>query len=220
MDPDDETISAAIPPARIPTRRSRLALLACVPVCTASDKATLLAGRASEGESRQDTIADLFVTFEHLLTRHEAALWRCDRLEAWLLAELDLPRVRLPTPTGLQERYAADLNTIAQHVPPGRRRYRLQQVLLRRQGAWARGSNACGLTRAQEQEAALDAAVDQAAAALLATPARTLDDIRTKLIVLLIMDEPGEAFQDSSPWRDLQLLLRDLDALIGAAAAS
>ena len=89
----------------------------------------------------------------------------------------------------------------------------------RRQGAWTRGSDACGLTRAQEQEAALDAAVDQAAAALLATPARTLDDIRTKLIVLLTMEEPGEAFHDSSPWRDLRLLLHDLDALIGAAAS-
>ncbi|MRI57326.1 hypothetical protein D8770_25835 [Methylobacterium sp. DB1607] len=158
-------------------------------------------------------MSDLFGAFEALLIKHEAALWRCDRLEAWLLAELDHPRVQLPTLAGTSIRYAADADTIAQHVPPGRRRYRLQQILLRRQQAWIRGARACGLTPALGQEAALDTAVHEAAAKLIATPARTVGGIRTKLLALIAVQEPGEAFCDSSPWRELRLLLADLNTL-------
>ncbi|MDR7039782.1 hypothetical protein J2X36_004560 [Methylobacterium sp. BE186] len=164
--------------------------------------------------SSSEPITDLFIAFEALLTKHEAALWRCDRREAWLQSELDYPRVPLPTAAGAPTRYAADIETIARHVPPGRRRYRLQQVLHRRQQAWARGARACGLTRTQEQEAALAEAVRAAATTLLATPAKTLTGIRLKLLVLLATQDPGEAFRDASPWRELHLILADVSALV------
>ncbi|WP_018261582.1 hypothetical protein [Methylobacterium sp. WSM2598] len=45
---------------------------------------------------------------------------------------------------------------------------------------------------------------------LIAAPAHTLGSIRTKLLVLLAVQEPGEAFRDSSPWRELRLILADL----------
>lgn len=212
MDKHDDAHTAGIPAARSPTRRRLLALLTSLPAVGTPKSSVRSLTHPSESETEADSIPDLFVAFEALLTKHEAALWRCDRLEAWLLAELDHPWVQLPTPAGIPIRYAADADTIAQHVPPGRR-YRLQQVLLRRQQAWARGARACGLTRAQEQEAALDAAVRAAAATLIATPARTVGGIRTKLFVLLAVQEPGEAFRDSSPWRELRLLLADLDTL-------
>ncbi len=212
---DSEATAAAAQAARSPTRRRLLAFMATLQAFTAAAATTSAPAPAQStaGSSAPDSISDLFVAFEALLTKHEASLWRCDRLEAWLLAELDHPRVQLPTPAGIPVRYAADVNSVTQYIPPGRRRYRLQQVLLRRQQAWARGARACGLTRAQEQEAALDAAVRAAAAKLIAAPARTVGGIRTKLLVLLAVQEPGEAFRDSSPWRELRLLLTDLDTL-------
>jgi hypothetical protein len=214
MDKHDDAHAARIPAARSPTRRRLLTLLASLPAVAIPKSSVRPLAHPSESEAGADSISDLFGTFEALLIKHEAALWRCDRLEAWLVAELDHPRVQLSTPAGIPIRYAADANTVAQHVLPSRRRYRLQQILLRRQQAWIRGAHACGLTRAQGQEAALDTAVREAAATLIAAPARTVGSIRTKLIVLLAVQEPGEAFRDNSPWRELRLLLADLGTLV------
>jgi hypothetical protein len=213
MDKHDDVHAAGISAARSPTRRRLLTLLASLPSVAAPNSSVRPQADPSQSEAKADSISDLFGAFEALLTKHEAALWRCDRLEAWLLAELDHPRAQLPTLAGTPICYAADADTITQHVPPGRRRYRLQQVLLRRQQAWIRGACVCGLTRAQEQEAFLDIAVREAAATLIAVPARTVGGIRMKLLVLLAVQEPGEAFRDSSPWRELRLLLADLYTL-------
>lgn len=211
---EDQDGTAGISAARSPTRRRLLALLAGLPHAVGPNATATLSAPRADTDIKADPIPALFSAFEAVLAKHEAALWRCDRLEAWLLAELDYPRVQLPTPAGIPVRYAADPDTIAQHVPAGRRRYRLQQVLLRRQQGWARGARACGLTRAQEREAALDTAVREAAALLLATPAATLAGIRTKIIVLLASQEPGGAFRGASPWRELRLLLVDFHSLI------
>lgn len=199
---------------RSPTRRRLLALLAGSAHAAGPNATASLSASRANTDASVDLIPVLFSAFEAAVIRHESALWRCDRLEAWLLAELDYPRVRLPTPAGTPIGYAADPATIAQHVPPGRRRHRLQQVLLRRQQAWTRGARACGLTRAQEKEADLDTAVRKAAATLFAAPAPKLGSVRTKLLVLLAVQEPGEAFRDHSPWRALRRLLLDLDSLI------
>lgn len=214
MDKHDDAHTAEIPATRSPTRRRLLTLLASLPSVAAPNSSVRPLADPSQSEAEADSISDLFGAFEALLTKHEAALWRCDRLEAWLLAELDHPRVRLPLPAGFPVKYAADVSTITHFVPPGRRRWRLQEVLLQRQQRWTRGARACGLIRAQEQEAALDASVRAAAAKLIATPARTVGDIRTKLLALIAVHEPGEAFRDSSPWRELRLLLADVDNLI------
>lgn len=214
MDIDDDSAAAAIPMARSPTRRCLLGLLASLPHALGANATASLAASSANTDTSVDPIPVLLSAFEAAVIRHEAALWRGDRLEAWLLAELDYPRVRLPASAGTPIRYAAEPATIAQHIPPGRRRHRLQQVLLRRQQAWTRGARACGLTRAQERGVNLDIAVREAATTLIAAPARTLGGIRTKLVVLLAVQEPGEAFRDHSPWRELRRLLLDLDSLI------
>lgn len=202
---------------RSPTRRRLLSLLAGLPTFVPATIAPSVTD--AQAGARLDAIQILFATFKTLLAQHEAALWRCDRLEAFLLAELDHPRVRLPLPTGFPVRYAADADTIIRFVPPGRRRWRLQAVLLRRQRAWTRGARACGLTKAQEQEAVLDAAVRDAAATLLVTPANTLADVRTKILVLLASQEPGGTFRGASPWGELRYLLADLAHLSAPACA-
>ncbi|KOX45152.1 hypothetical protein ADL19_23495 [Streptomyces purpurogeneiscleroticus] len=211
---EDQGGTAGISAARSPTRRRLLALLAGLPHAAGPNATATLSAPRADTDIKADPIPALFSAFEAALAKHEAALWQCDRLEAWLLAELDYPRVQLPTAAGIPVRYAADPDTIAQHVPAGRRRYRLQQVLLRRQQAWTRGARACGLTRAQEREAKLDTGVREAAATLIAAPARSLRGIRTKLLVLLAVQEPGETFRDSSPWRELRRLPLDLGSLI------
>lgn len=217
--PDDTNASPeATQLTRSPTRRRLLSLLASLPIAAdpASGMGPTVAGHALPDAPLPDPITDLFTAFETLLVRHEAALWRCDRLEAFLLAELDHPRVRLPLPAGFPVRYAVDADTIIRFVPPGRGRWRLQAVLLRRQRAWTRGARACGLTKAQAQEAALDVAVRDAAATLLTTPATSLTGIRAKILVLLASQEPGGAFRDASPWGELRAILADLARLDAA----
>lgn len=213
----DDVDDASISVARSPTRRRLLSLLSGLPAAAVIPGSPPARSIEDTGVCAPDTIPDLFAAFEALLVRHEAAIWRCDRLEAFLLAELEHPRVRLPMPAGCPVRYAADVDTIIRFVPPGRRRWRLMQVLLRRQRAWTRGARACGLTRAQAQEATLDAAVHETATTLLATPATTLGDISTKILVLLASQEPGGAFRDVSPWSELRSILADLARLFQGA---
>ncbi|WP_157182069.1 hypothetical protein [Methylobacterium sp. WSM2598] len=207
---DDQHATASTSATRSPTRRRLLALFAGLPHAVGPNATATRSVPRGDTDTFADPIPDLFSAFEAAVIRHEAALWRCDRLEAWLLAELHHPRVQLPAPAGTPVRYAADPYTIAQHLPPGRRRYRLQQVLLRRQQAWARSARASGLTRAQEQEATLNTAVREAAATLIAAPAHTHDSICIKLLVLLAVQEPDEAFRDCSPWPELRVILTDL----------
>lgn len=216
---DNDAYAASIPAARSPMRRHLLSLLAGLPIAAVAPgpPAARSIDNAGAGAGAPDTIPDLFAAFESLLARHEAALWRCDRLEAFLLAELDHPHVQLPLPAGCPIRYAADFVTIIRYVPPGRRRWRLQEVLLRRQQRWTRGARACGLTRAQEQEAALDAAVRDAAAVLLAMPATNFAGVRTKILVLLASQEPGGEFCSASPWGELRSILADLARLSASA---
>lgn len=214
---DGDAYAASIPAARSPTRRHLLSLLAGLPVAAVAPVSPPAQSIDDAGAGAPDTIPDLFAAFESLLARHEAILWRCDRLEAFLLAELDHPRVQLPLPAGCPIRYAVDVDTIIRYIPPGHRRWRLQEVLLRRQQRWTRGARACGLTRAQEQEAALDAAVRDAAAVLLATPAISLAGVCTKILVLLASQEPRGTFRDASLWGELRSILADLARLSACA---
>lgn len=212
---DDRNVcSHVLQATRSPTRRRLLTLMPGLLIATSrgSPSRTTFATDINQPSS-SDLIPNLFAEFEGLLAKHEAALTRCDRREAWLLAELDYPRVKLPLRPDGPVQYAADLETIALHVPPGRQRYRLQQILIRRRDAWNRGVQASGLARAREREAAFDTAVRATAARLIATPARTILDLRLKLLTLLATQEPGDGFCDSSPWRELHLLLSDLDRL-------
>ncbi|GJE57736.1 hypothetical protein [Methylobacterium thuringiense] len=155
----------------------------------------------------------LFAEFQGLLERHEAALASCDRLEAGLLTQMGYPRVPLPADWDRSQREAVDALTIAQVMAPGRQRRRLQRLLQRRQGRWDEAAYEIGLTAAQAREAALDQAVLDTAAGLLATPAWTLDAVVLKLLVLLSTQEPGPSASAASPWRELRLILLDLRGL-------
>ncbi|WP_246694669.1 hypothetical protein [Methylobacterium sp. WL6] len=166
-----------------------------------------------------DPIPRLFAEFHALLDRHEAALARCDRIEATLLDQMDYPRVPLPPDWEGTRRHAADALTIAQAVLPGRHQRRLQRVLERRQRRWDGAAQRTGLIAAQGQQAALDAAVLDRADGLLATPARTLDAVALKLGVLLCTQEPSPSACGLSPWRELRLILVDLRGLAAHAAA-
>lgn len=177
------------------------------------------AGRSSPHAAALGPITDpmprLFAEFEALLDRHEAALACCDRIEAALLDQMEYPRVPLRPDWDGSPRYAADTLAIAQDVPPGRHRRRLERVLHRRQRRWDAAAHAAGLTAAQVREADLDGAVFDSADGLLATPAWTLDAVVLKLLVLLSTREPGPSACGTSPWRELRPILQDLKRLAG-----
>ncbi|MEN3212507.1 hypothetical protein PUR23_21105 [Methylorubrum populi] len=169
--------------------------------------------------SRADTASDadpmprLFAEFQTLLERHAAVIVTRDGIEAALVDRIGWPRVALPGGSDSEPRYAAELAEIAQAVPPGRRRQRLVQRLRRCQRRWDEAAAAMGLAEADVQEATLDGAVLAAAQALLATPAWTCHAVMLKLLVLLSVHAPGPASDETSPWRELRLILSDLDRL-------
>ncbi|CAO4136948.1 hypothetical protein [Methylorubrum extorquens] len=76
-----------------------------------------------------------------------------------------------------------------------------------------------GLAEADLQEATLDGAVLAAAQAFLVMPAWTIHALVLKLLVLLSVHAPGPAFDDTSPWRELRLILADLSRLTAAERA-
>ncbi|GJD93131.1 hypothetical protein [Methylobacterium iners] len=209
MNHTDTTLPAEAHAQRHPSRRRLLALLAGVPLFSAKPSRT----EAGVTDATPDIIPVLHETFQRLKTEHQRVVRQCDRLETSLRAELELPRVQLPRQAGEPVRYAADVATIIRYVPPGWRRSRLQAVLLQRQEAWERGSEVCGLSRVQAREAALNQAVREAVATLLATPTVTPTGIQLKLLALLATQEPGPAFRDTSPWRELRIIQEDLDKL-------
>ena len=200
---------------RSPTRRRLIALLSGLSVI----------GREVVGTEQPspcavsfDPVADpmpqLFGAFQALLKQHEAALANCDRIEAALLAQMDYPRVSLPPDWDGSRRYAADALSIAQEGLPARHQRRLERLRQRRQRRWDAAAHAAGLTAAQTHETALDTANG-----LLATPVWTLDAVVLKLLVLLSTHEPGLVACETSPWRELRLILMDLRGLAANSGA-
>ena len=197
-----------------PTRQRLIALLSGLPVIGKEVAgAEQPSPQAISFRPLTDPMPPLFAAFQALLERHEAALADCDRIEAALLAQMDYPRVSLHPEWDGSRRYAADVLSIAQEGLPSRHRRRLEGVLQRRQRRWDAASHAAGLTAAQVREAELDGAVLDTANGLLATPAWTLDAVVLKLLVLLSTHEPGPAAYGTSPWRELRLILMDLQGL-------
>lgn len=184
----------------------------------------MIGSRSLEAEPRRRVVAGtgtlidpmprLFAEFRALLDRHDAALAACDRVEAQLLAHVGFPRVSLPGGADGVRRHAADAATIARAVPPGRCRQRLLHRLHRRQRRWDAAARAAGLPEAELHEATLDGAVLAAADSLLATPGWTCHAVVLKLLVLLAVHAPGSVADEATPWRELRLILADLDSLV------
>jgi len=206
-----------VPSARgSPTRRRLIALLGGLPAISVTRPAVGVrqpSSRVAASKPITDPIARLFAEFRVMLDRHAVALSGCDRIEAALLAQIGSPRVPLSAGWDGAPRFATNAGTIDDAMPPGRHRRRLQRVLQRRQRRWDEAARGAGLTAAQAREAALDGAVIDLADALLATPARTLDAVVLKLVVLLSTQEPGPSACSLSPWRELRLILVDLRGL-------
>lgn len=198
----------ATPPST-PTRRRLITLLAALPMADPRGPAGVKPPSSPEGRD-PDPVRRLFGEFQDRVAEHERAFQRCSELEARLAAEVGYSRVRLPGVADQPVRYAADLTTIDETVPPGPRRDRLHRVLLQRQARWEQTARVNRLSEAQAHEDALFDTVRDAAAALHATPATTPAGVLLKLVVLLSLEVPGQAFRDATPWRELHLILADL----------
>ena len=204
----------------LPTRRRLLALLSSLPIIAVQfeDAEQRRAGRIDVVVDA-DPMPRLFAEFQALLDRHAAAIVTRDRIEAALVGRIGWPRVALPGGSDSEPRYAAELAEIARAVPPGRRHQRLEQRLRCRQRRWDEAAATVGLAEADLQETTLDGAVLAAAQALLATPAWTFHALVLKLLVLLSVHAPGPASDETSPWRELRLILTDLGHLTAAEGA-
>ncbi|SFM11429.1 hypothetical protein [Methylorubrum salsuginis] len=214
FDPAPSHRVASPAPRGSPSRRRLLAILGSLSLIGTQSGATEphRTGIADTGTTI-DPMPRLFAEFESLLDQHDAALAACDRIEAGLLAGISFPRVRLPGGADGARRYAADFPTIAWAVPPGRCRQRFIQRLHRRQRQWDTAAQEAGLLEAELHEASIDGAVLAAADNLLATPARTCHAVVLKLIVLLSVHAPGPVADTETPWRELRLILADLNGL-------
>lgn len=203
-----------------PTRRRLLELLSSLSIIAVQSE-----GAEQRRAGRMGVVVDadpmprLFAEFQALLDRHAAAIVTRNGIEAALVDRIGWPRVALPGGSDSEPHYAAELAEIARAVPPGRRRQRLEQRLRRRQRRWDKAAATVGLAEADLQEATLDGAVLAAAQALLGTPAWTFHAIVLKLLVLLSVQAPGPASDETSPWRELRLILADLGRLIAAEGA-
>ena len=197
-----------------PTRRRLLALLSSLPII-----AVQLKGAEQRRASRMNVAVDadpmprLFAEFQALLERHAAAIVTRDGIEAALVDRIGWPRVALPGGSDSEPRYAAELAEIARAVPPGRHRQWLERRLRRWQRRWDGAAATVGLAEADLEEATVDGAVLATAHALLATPAWTCHAVMLKLLVLFSLHAPGPASDETSPWRELRLILADLDRL-------
>lgn len=203
-----------------PTRRRLLALLNSLPIIAAQSE-----GADQRRAGRRDVAVDadpmprLFAEFQALLDRHAAAIVPRDGIEAALVDQIGWPRMALPGDSDSKPRHAAELAEIARAVPPGRHRQRLERRLRRRQRRWDEAAATVGLAEADLHEATLDGAVLAAAQVILAMPAWTLLALVLKLLVLLSVHAPGPASGDTSPWRELRLILADLSRLTAAERA-
>ncbi len=203
-----------------PTRRRLLALLSSLSIIAVQFEGAeqRRAGRI-DSVSNADPLPRLFAEFQALLERHAAAIVTRDGIEAALVNRIGWPRVALPGASDSETRYAAELAEIARAVPLGRRRQRLEQRLRRRQRRWDEATATVGLAEADLHEATLDGAVLASAQVLLATPAWTFHAIVLKLLVLLSVQAPGSPSDETSPWRELRLILADLGRLTAAERA-
>jgi hypothetical protein len=201
------------------TRRRLLALLGSLPI-TAVQSGDAGQWRADRTDvvAGADPMPRLFAEFQALLDRHAAAIVARDGIEAALVERIGWPRVALPGDADSELRYLVEFAEITRVVPPGRRRQRLTQRLRRRQRRWDTAAQQAGLLEAELHEASVDGAVRAAADGLLATPAWTCHAVVLKLIVLLSVHAPGTVSDSATPWRELRLILADLNGLAACEA--
>lgn len=210
-DPASRHAPRPTPAGAAPTRRALIALLGTAPFTV-----DLNPSRPPAASScTSDAAVRLWCPLQQAIGRRDQATAKRDRLEGELVARIGYPCIPVPTRPGAPLRYAAEPSTVDRLLGPARSRLRrrLKAELRDRQRRWNAAAAACGLDQAIAQEDAAFAAVQQATAALLRAPARTLPGIRLKLAVLVATGEPGPAFLTSSPWQELRTILADLDRL-------
>lgn len=99
-------------------------------------------------------------------------------------------------------------------VPIGEVLAPLIKSLADRHAAWEQAATLIGLPKAEEAQAIASSGVKWAASDLIQQPAANLTHLRLKLVALLSVHEPGPGWQHETPWRELRLMLTDVEALL------
>lgn len=90
----------------------------------------------------------------------------------------------------------------------------ITRSLAERHVAWERAAVLIGLNQAEDAQALARSGVQQRAADLISTPTTDLTHLRLKLATLIGVHEPGPACRQTTPWRELRVILADLERLL------
>ena len=191
-----------------PTRRALLALLPASLLdggAAVSDPAP--PHRSTGSRSIESCWADLVAA----ITDQDRAIGRRDHLERLLVRHFEglaSPAVtqRLPhDPAYAPEDGFVAIGDVLEAI---------KRSLADRHVAWERAAALTGLTQAEDAQALARSGVRQAATDLIMTPTTDLTHLRLKLIALLAVHEPGPACRHATPWRELRIILADVERLL------
>lgn len=193
-----------------PTRRALLALL---PASFLDGREAVSDPAPSHRAAGSTSIERCWADLVSAITNQDRAIDRRDQLERLLVRHFE--GLASPAMTkGLPHDPAYD--TEGGFVAIGDVLKPVTRSLADRHAAWERAAVRIGLNRAEDAQALARSGVRQAAADLILTPTTDLTHLRLKLIALLAVHEPGPACRHVTPWRELRIMLADVERLLQA----
>lgn len=194
-----------------PTRR---ALLALMPV-------TLLDGVDFRNDAKHSASAVGARQFERrwadlmaAVLKQDVAIAHRDRLEEALLRHLEAAQHPDPAATAGIPFGEPDPEIGASFIPIGEVITALVESVADRLRKWEQGATRIGLPEAEEAQASALSDVKRAACDLVQQPATDLTHLRLKLMALIAVHEPGPGCRHQTPWRELRLVLSDVETLL------
>ena len=155
----------------------------------------------------------------------EAVAWseRAGSIEHAIARSLGFPRVRVPSPPGVQPVWATthgDIDAALERAPvaDGQRR-QLHSDLSEQQVCWDAASEAQGLNNAQRNEIEAWDNSEQLAEALFELPAKSLIGVMIKLNVILHSGE-ARVSPEEHPWPQIRCVSEDVRRLAGIDGCS
>lgn len=184
-----------------PTRRALLALL----------PAPLLDGK---GLTQKDTRFE--AGWEDLMVAircQDQAILHRDDLEQELLCGLEALGPLSASSTTTTPTDDAPPARVQGFISIGEALATLMATLADHHAVWEQGAALIGLSDAEAAQAVASSNVKGAALRLMRQPVHNLAHLRLKLVALLAVHEPGPSSREETPWREIRLILLDLDDL-------
>ena len=198
----------------LPTRRTMLTLLTASLLDSGHAASGLM---SSAGTNEAPTFERRWADLVAAIAEQDRAMGRHNRLERLLLRHLESLG-----PAGADDgsvRGAVD-DTDTGFVAVGEMVASLIRSLADRHADWEQAAALVGLYEAEDAQALARSGVQQAVADLIQEPALDLNHLRRKLVALIAVHEPGLGFRRATPWRELRLILADVETLLRSPCLS